>query len=126
MNIAFICVLIMGLMPIIFAGIAKIGSKRFNQTANHHPREFLANLEGWPKRANWAQINGFEAFPLFAAAILVAGYNHASQTTVDLIAMLVVVLRIIYGILYIADKARLRSLVWFIGLSCTVSLFFIA
>ena len=126
MNIAFICILTMGLMPIIFAGIAKIGSKRFSPTANHNPREFMAKLEGWPKRANWAQINGFEAFPLFAAAVLVASYNHAPQSTLDLIAMLVVGLRILYGVLYIADKATLRSLVWVISLGFTISLFFIA
>lgn len=115
----------MGIMPIIFAAIAKIGSKRFNQAANHNPREFLAKLEGWPKRANWAQINCFEAFPLFAAAVLVANYNGTPQTTIDIIAIIIVGLRIIYGILYIADKARSRSLVWFISLILTLSLFFI-
>ncbi len=126
MSIAFFCILIMGLMPIVFAGIAKFGSKGFNQDANHKPREFLAKLEGWPKRANWAQNNSFEAFPLFAAAVLVASYNHAPQTTIDLISLFVVGFRIIYGILYIADKARLRSLVWLMGLSFTIALFFIA
>ena len=126
MNIAFLCILIMGLMPFLFTGIAKFGSKRFNRAANHNPREFMATLEGWPKRANWAQFNSFEAFPLFAAGILVASYNHAPQATIDLIAMLVVSLRIIYGLLYIADKARLRSLVWVISLGFTISLFFVA
>ena len=126
MNIAFICILVMGLMPIMFTGIAKFGSKRFNPADNHNPREFRAKLDGWPKRANWAQLNSFEAFPLFVAAVLIASYNHAPQRTIDIIAMIVVGLRIIYGVLYIADKASLRSLVWFISLGFTISLFFIA
>jgi uncharacterized MAPEG superfamily protein len=125
MNIAFICILIMGLMPFIFVAIAKFGSKQFGATANHNPREFIAKLEGWPKRAAWAQINSFEAFPLFAIAVLIAIYKHAPQATIDKTCLIIVGLRIIYGILYIADKASLRSLVWFISLCYTIYLFFI-
>lgn len=122
MNIAFLCILIMGLMPFLFTAIAKFSGKGFD---NNAPREFLAKLDGYRARANWAHQNCFEAFPFFAAAVLVAVYNNAPQVRLEIIAILIVVLRLIYGVLYIMDKASLRSLVWFIALALMISLFFI-
>ncbi len=77
-------------------------------------------------RANAAQLNSFEAFPAFAAAVLVAQYTHAPQHTIDLLAIAWVALRLIYGVLYIANLAALRSLVWFGGVACVVGLFIAA
>eukprot|EP01035_Chromulina_nebulosa_P035064 gene35064-47116_t len=44
------------------------GGKDFDNAA---PRVMLAKLDGWRQRANWAQLNGFEAFPPFAAAVII-------------------------------------------------------
>jgi uncharacterized MAPEG superfamily protein len=99
---------------------------RYDLRANQHPRDFLAKLSGPASRANAAQLNSFEAFPAFAAAVLVAQYAHAPQHSIDLLAIAWVVLRLIYGALYIANLAALRSLVWFSGMACVVGLFVIA
>jgi uncharacterized MAPEG superfamily protein len=125
MTIGLWCVLVGLLMPFLWTGVAK-SMGRYDLRANQHPREFLAKLGGKAGRANAAQLNSFEAFPAFAAAVLVAQYAHAAQHTIDVLAMTWVALRLIYGVLYIADLAALRSLVWFAGMACVVGLFIAA
>ena len=122
MTIGLWCVLIGILMPFLWTGVAKsIG--RYDFRANRHPRDFLAALSGPAGRANAAQLNSFEAFPAFAAAVLVAKYAHAEQHSIDMLAIAWVTLRLIYGVLYIMDFATLRSLVWFGSMACVVGLF---
>lgn len=116
------CVLAGLLMPYLWTGAAK-SLGRYGLRANHDPREFLARLRGPAGRANAAQLNSFEAFPAFAAAVLVAQYAHAPQHSIDVLAVAWVVLRLCYGVLYINDLARLRSVVWFAAIACVVGLF---
>ncbi len=126
MTLAYWCVLISMFMPIVWTGFAKAGgvrsgAGRYDNTA---PRDYLSRLQGWPARANWAQQNALEAFPPFAAGVIVAHQiGNLAQGTIDLLAVVFVIARLIYGFLYMADLATLRSLVWFIGLIATVLLF---
>ncbi|MGH8105457.1 MAG: MAPEG family protein, partial [Arenimonas sp.] len=62
-------------------------------------------------------------FPLFAVAVIVAQLNGADQARVDLLALSFIGLRILYGILYMANKASLRSLVWLAAMVCVVMIF---
>ena len=123
MTTALWCVLAAALLPYLCAGLAKFGG-RMPGHENKAPREWLATLQGWPQRANWAQANSFETFPAFAAAVLVAQYTHAPQGRIDLIACTYIGLRLAYIALYVADLATLRSLVWMAGMACMGSLFF--
>ena len=120
MTRAYWCVLIAGLLPYLATATAKAGAKY----DNNHPRDWLAKQEGWRRRANAAQSNGFEAFPFFAAAVIVAHLAHAPQGRVDLLALGFIAARVAYIATYIADVAPLRSLVWAAGLGCAVALFF--
>jgi len=124
MTIGLWCVLAGILMPFLWTGVAK-SMGRYDLRANQHPRDFLATLKGPASRANAAQLNSFEAFPAFAAAVLVAQYAHASQHSIDVLSLTWVALRLIYGVLYIANLASLRSLVWFAGMACVVGLFIV-
>jgi len=117
------CVLIAGLLPFAATLTAKIGGSRFD---NANPREWLSNQSGFRRRANAAQLNSFEAFPLFAAAVIIAQLLGAPQPRVDLLALVFIAARLAYFGLYLADLATLRSLAWFIGLGSTVALFFAA
>ena len=90
---------------------------------NRAPRPGLESLSGWRQRADWAHRNHFEAFPAFAAAVLVAELAHAPQSRIDLLAGIFVLLRLIYTALYIADQAILRSIVWSLGLITVIWLF---
>jgi len=121
MTIAYWCILIAALLPYLYAVLAKTGKGY----SNHTPREYLLQTEGWRKRANWAQLNSFEAFPFFAAAVIVAQKTFAHQTTVDNIAIIFILSRILYGICYITNKSTARSLVWLVGFSCCISLFIV-
>lgn len=123
MPIALWCVLIAGLLPYIAASVAKGRSGDFD---NANPRDWLAKQEGFRKRANAAQSNGFETSPFFAVAVVVAmAINHAPQHKVDLFAIGFVIARLAYLGFYLANLASLRSTAWSIGAICTVTLFFV-
>jgi uncharacterized MAPEG superfamily protein len=123
MTIAYWCVLAAGALIYLATGLAKAGG-RMPVKANHTPREWLEKLEGWPKRAHWAQLNSFEVFPLFAAAVIVAELAHAPQPRIDHLALAFIACRVLYLILYLADQAMLRTTLWFAGMVCVVMLFF--
>lgn len=123
MHISYWCVLAAALLPYAFTAIAKtIGRREFN---NHAPRIFQANMSGAAARAHWAHLNSFEAFAPFAAGVLIAQQLGAAQGRIDALALAFIVLRVVYGICYLADLATLRSLVWAAGFACTVALFVI-
>jgi uncharacterized MAPEG superfamily protein len=123
MTNAYWCVLAAAYLPIVWTALAKFSGGDFAGAANRSPREFLERLSGWRKRAHWAQLNGFEAFPPFAAAVIIAELKHVPQTHIDFLAIAFLVLRILHGFLYIADRSSLRSLAWFGALGCVVALF---
>ena len=119
MTQAYWCVLVAALLPYAATISAKAGA-RFD---NHQPRAWLAAQSGWRARANAAQQNAFEAFPLFAIAVLVAHQSGAPQARVDLLALVFVAARIAYLVTYVADLALLRSIVWMIGIASAVGIF---
>ena len=123
MHISYWCVLIAALLPFAFTAIAKaIDRRHFN---NRTPRQFQAQLSGVALRAHWAHLNSLEAFPPFAAGVLVAQQLGAAQGRIDALAIAFVILRLAYGACYLADVATLRSIVWAAGLGCTIALFVI-
>lgn len=110
MNISFICVLIAAFLPIMFTGLAKVGNmKRYN---NNKVREFQDKLEGWQRRAHYAQLNSFEAFPFFAAAVIIANLSSTMPASVHTAAMVFIACRLIYGLCYIKNWGSARSLFW--------------
>lgn len=126
MTIALWCILVAALMPLVFTAIAKVGHEAGMHRLNRQPRVFQAELTGFRARAHWAHLNGIEAFPPFAAAVLVAQLVHAPQGRVDTLALAFIVLRVVYGMFYLADKPPLRSLSWFLALACVIALFVVA
>lgn len=124
MTTAFWCVMIAGLLPYLGTIIAKfIGGNKLGPGANHNPRDWLDAQQGYKKRANAAQLNGFEGFPLFAAAVIIAQMAGGAQATIDQLAVGYVLLRLLYLLCYVADWASLRTLVWGAGLAACVALF---
>ena len=119
MTIAYWCVLIAAVLPYVWTGVAKSRADYNNRA----PREFLERQRGFRQRANWTQQNSFEAFPAFAAAVIIAHLTGAPQDTIDILAMAFVALRLLYGLAYVADQHLLRSLLWLGGVICVVWLF---
>ena len=123
MTIAYFCVLLAALIPIVLVGYAKFSSKGYD---NRSPREFLEKLQGKAKRANYAQMNSYEVFPPFAAGIIIAHNAGAAQFQIDTLAVLFVGARILFGISYVIYKPVMRSICWACGLICTIGLFVIS
>jgi uncharacterized MAPEG superfamily protein len=90
---------------------------------NHTPRLSAETLTGARRRADWAQRNHFEAFPAFAAAVIIASIAGAAHMTIDWLAGTFVGLRILYTFAYIADRATLRSILFMAGAACVLGLF---
>jgi uncharacterized MAPEG superfamily protein len=120
MNKAYLCVLVAGLLPYVCAMVAKWGFKKFD---NHNPREWLAQQTGFRARANAAQANTFESFPLFAAGVIIATLAQVDAARIDLYAFVFVAARVGFIVCYVTDKASLRSLCWLVGLLSVVGLF---
>ena len=121
MTFAYWCLPIAMFLPLVWVGYAKItGGGGYD---NSMPREWLNEREGKAKRANWAQQNSYEAFPPFAAAVIVAHLAGTPQATIDTLAGVFILVRILHGIVYIADWPTLRSLAWMSGFGLTIALF---
>lgn len=120
MTIAYWCVLVGAFLPIIFTGLAKFSGPGFD---NRNPRAFQARLEGMRLRAHNAHLNGFEAFPPFAAAVIIAHQLGVAQATIDTLALFWVGLRVLYGVFYMLNLGALRSLAWLAAVGCWVALF---
>jgi uncharacterized MAPEG superfamily protein len=109
-----------GFLPYFGTLTAKIGGERFD---NSNPRDWLNAQSGFRKRANAAHHNSFEAFPFFAAAVIIAHIAGAPQGRIDLFAVVFILARLFYIAFYVTNMATLRSLAWFVGLGSVVALF---
>ncbi|WP_075259437.1 MAPEG family protein [Herbaspirillum camelliae] len=123
MTLSYWCILIAGLMPVLTIAVAKYGRRDFD---NAEPRAWLDQQTGVRRRADYAHRNHFEAFPFFAAAVLVAQQVGAPQGQIDIAALVFIAARILYTVLYLTDKPSARSAVWIIGYLSVIALFVIA
>lgn len=122
MTTAYWCVLAAGLMPYLFVAVAKGAGSRYN---NREPRVWEQKLAGLPARAHAAHLNSFEAFPFFAAAVIIAHLMQAPQARIDQLALAFIALRLGYGVCYLAGWHWVRSLVWLLAMGCCVMMFFL-
>ncbi|HQS32109.1 MAG: glutathione metabolism protein [Polaromonas sp. 39-63-203] len=127
-TVAYWCVLAAALLPIVCAGIAKYGMFATPPGKggydNNNPRGWLARQTDWRGRANAAQANTFEALPFFFAAVIIAHSLQAGQTRLDILALMFVMLRIAYIIMYVADLAKARSAIWALAMLVNVAILF--
>lgn len=128
-TLAYWCVLIAALLPIVCAWIAKSGQlgkpRKEGGYDNHDPRAWLARQTDWRARANAAQQNSFEALPFFIGAVIIAHQLGAHQLRLDMLAFLFVFLRLIYIMAYVADMAKARSAVWALALLANIGILFL-
>jgi uncharacterized MAPEG superfamily protein len=117
MSFAYWMVFAAAVLPYVSVGLAKTGG-----VSNRAPREGLDGLTGWRRRADWAHRNHFEAFPAFAAAVIIAQLAGVSPPLINLLAGSFVAARIGYTLAYLADRPTLRSLVWTAGFGCVAAL----
>ena len=123
MKIAFLAVMVAGVLPLICAGIAKAGWKGYD---NRDPRAWLAKQTGFRARANAAQANCFEAFPFFAVGVALAVMSKADASLIETLSLVFVAARVAYIACYLTDKASARSLFWAVGYGAVIWLYVLA
>ncbi|MBU6212687.1 MAG: MAPEG family protein [Gammaproteobacteria bacterium] len=119
MTIALWTLLLAALMPIVCAGIAKVGPGRYD---NRNPRDWQAKQQGYRARAYAAQQNCWEALAVYVAALVAAFIGNVPLETLALIAGIFAASRVAYLACYLADLATLRSLVWLVGFGSCICL----
>lgn len=120
MTFALWTILAAAILPYATVAFAKFGGAGYDNAA---PRQWTERLEGWRRRAEWAHRNHFEAFPAFAAAVLVAHLVNAPGPWADGLAGGFILFRAGYTLAYVADRPGLRSVCWFLAFGCVVGLF---
>ncbi len=124
MTIAYWCILVAALLPYAWVYIAKRSAPGYN---NKDPRGWLARQDNYRVRnAHAAHLNAFEAFPAFAAAVLMAQFAGVDPGRIGILAIAFVGFRILHGVFYLAAAQLLRSLAWLGGFACVVGLMVLA
>ena len=119
MSVALWCVYVAGLLPVLVVFIAK-SDPRLDL---HNPRDVHAAQSGLRKRAYGAHLNGLEAFPFFAAAVMVATLKGVPQSLLDWVAGGWLAVRIAYTAAYLLDLARIRPALWAISVIISAAIF---
>ena len=122
MTIAEWCVFGTVLLYLLTIGSVKWAAwRRFD---NSRPRDPAFYADPIRARALGAHQNGIEAFPFFAAAVLLAEFRQAPQHLIDELAILFVIVRIAYVFTYLGDRPTLRSILWSLGFAINIAVFF--
>lgn len=123
MTIADWCILAACLLPVVTVLSAKLASQKgANAYDNSEPRRWEAEQTGWRARAVAAQANGFEALPLFIAAIIIAQQAGANQIRIDTLALAFIGLRLLYNAAYLANLAAVRTPVWLAATGVSIAI----
>lgn len=120
MAIAYWCILIAAALPYLWVAIGKLSGERYD---NRDPRGWAAKQTN-PRvhRGIAAQFNAFEAFAPFAAGVLMAQAAGVDPSRISLLAMVFVAFRVLHGLFYLGNLHLLRSLAWFGGIGCVMTL----
>lgn len=122
MSIPFWCVFISALLIFVARMPVAKAMKEQGGYDNHLPRQQQSQLTGFGARAVAAHQNCFEAFILFAVGVLMAHTTQTAGWLIDTLAIIFVITRVIYLLCYWGDLAWQRSLVWIVGLVCSLLL----
>ncbi len=127
MTIIVACLIIGALLPLVAKAPMGYAQTRLpGGYDNHYPRQQQASLQGLGQRALGAHNNAFEAFPPFAAGVLLALFTVGPVQVAQLLCVVWVVARVLHIVFYLADINVLRSLSWLVGMVCSVWLMCLA
>ena len=108
-------VVVASLVPLVAAR----SQADFQLTDLAAPRAMFDRLPEWGKRANWAHLNSFEAFVLFAPAALLCLIAQVDSSAAIAAAWAYPALRLAYIAAYVANVPPVRSLCWAGAMVCT-------
>ena len=122
-TVPFVCVVVAFVLIYLTKIPVGVAMAKMGRYDNEHPRDQQAKLTGWGQRALGSHQNSFEAFAPFAAAVMVAHLGGGSAHASAVLAVVFVVARVVYLLLYLANQSTLRSAVWSVGFFATLGLF---
>lgn len=98
--------------------------RQFGRLDNAYPRLQQAELRGVGARVQGAQANAWEALSVYAVTVFIAFAAGVDLRSLDVPALLFVVFRILYSVLYVINWAWLRSAVFGLGMGCCIYIFY--
>src|ERR1700733_15262481 len=107
MTIAELCLVGAVALTILSIMPAKLNGRR--EYDNGNPRDPRYFTPGLRSRSPGAHLNGYEAFPFFAAAVILAEMRAVPQGKVDALAVAFLAARVVYVLLYLGDRPSARS-----------------
>lgn len=122
MTILISCLFIAAILPYIAKAPVAYAMNKLGGYDNNHPRAQQSKLTGFGARALAAHQNAFESLIVFSAAILTAIATQTINDTIALLAITHIIARILYNLLYLYNVGTLRSIVWAIGLGCSLAI----
>src|SRR3954447_5180335 len=123
MTLADLTLLAAVLVTLGTIGLAKFSGRR--DFDNAKPRDPAFYRDPYRARAPAAHQNGLEAFPFFAASVVLAEVRQAPQGLLDGLAVAFIALRLLYVVFYLGDRPAPRSVVWGCAFACNVLIFFL-
>ncbi len=117
------CLLVVAVMPYVLAALGGyFRMKQLGSLDNNHPRIQATQLEGIAARAWAAQQNAWEALAVFGTAVIVAHLAHADAEASATASLVYLATRFAHPVLYLANLATVRTLVFIVGLGAIVRL----
>jgi uncharacterized MAPEG superfamily protein len=123
MTVAEWCVF--GAVLLYLLTIAPFKALNASQFDNSKPRASAFYEDPIRSRARGAHLNGIEAFPFFATAVLLAEFRVAPQNLINELAVLFLIVRIAYVFTYLGNRPTLRTILWNIGFVINAAIFFL-
>jgi uncharacterized MAPEG superfamily protein len=122
MTIAELCVFATVVLYLLTIVAVKWIGRDYDNASPRDPNFYSDPIRS---RALGAHQNGIEAFPFFAAAVLLAEFRQSPQRLIDDLAVLFLIVRIAYVFTYLGNRPRLRSILWNLGFAINVAIFFL-
>jgi uncharacterized MAPEG superfamily protein len=123
MQTILICLLIAVILPYAAKIPLAMAMTKLGRYDNNHPRAQQAQLSGYGARALAGHQNAFESLLIFGIAVLTALVTNNVTDLVALLAIVHVVARLIYHLLYLLNYGTMRSLSWFVGIGASIGIF---
>ncbi|KGJ91853.1 MAPEG family protein [Colwellia psychrerythraea] len=124
MTILILCLFSALLLPLLAKAPVAFSMAKLGGYNNYHPREQQSKLTGFGARALAAHQNAFESVILFAPAVILALATGNTQQSILVLAVVHVVSRVLYNILYLLNMGLLRSVIWAIATFCSFAIVF--
>ncbi|MDN3652746.1 MAPEG family protein [Thalassotalea ponticola] len=122
MNTLIISLILAALLPFIAKIPLVVAMHKAGGYDNKHPRQQQASLTGFGARALAGHQNAFESLIIFAPAIALAVATGTTGDAVQTLALMHIVFRVVYHVLYLVNVSTLRSISWLLAIGCSFAI----